>query len=79
MMTQTSDDQAQGRIILGAVTKLSPHMHTELVIDALDDQGHVLDQLIGFAFDTLGVRVLDLRIVPPSMSSPQYPALLQHL
>jgi hypothetical protein len=37
----------------------------ELAQDLLDDQGQLIDWLIDFAFDTLGTRVLDLRIVPP--------------
>jgi hypothetical protein len=36
----------------------------ELAQDLLDEQGQLIDWLIGFAFDTLGTRVLDLRVVP---------------
>jgi hypothetical protein len=36
----------------------------ELAQDLLDEQGQLIDWLIGFAFDTLGMRVLDLRVVP---------------
>ena len=36
----------------------------ELAQNLLDEQGQLIDWLIGFAFDTLGTRVLDLRIVP---------------
>ena len=37
--------------------------YVELPIEALDDQGSVLDALIRFTFDTLNVQHLDLRIV----------------
>jgi hypothetical protein len=37
---------------------------TELSSDLLDEQGEVLDHLISFAFDTLNVQVLDVRVVP---------------
>ena len=42
----------------------------ELAQDLLDEQGQLIDWLIGFAFDTLGTRVLDLRVVPPELSTP---------
>jgi len=35
----------------------------ELAQDLLDEQGQLIDWLISFAFDTLGTRVLDLRVV----------------
>jgi hypothetical protein len=35
----------------------------ELAQELLDEQGQLIDWLIGFAFDTLGTRVLDLRVV----------------
>jgi hypothetical protein len=41
----------------------------ELPEELLDDQGEVVDWLIGFAFDTLSAHHLDLRIVadaPPA-------------
>jgi hypothetical protein len=37
--------------------------HVELPLDLLDEQGELLDWVIGFAFDTLAARHLDLRIV----------------
>jgi len=36
----------------------------EIGQELLDEHGQLLDSLIGFAFDTLGTRVLDLRVVP---------------
>jgi hypothetical protein len=36
----------------------------ELARDLFDEQGQLIDWLIGFAFDTLGARALDLRVVP---------------
>lgn len=35
----------------------------ELPLDSLDEAGDMLDWLIGFTFDTLDARHLDLRIV----------------
>jgi hypothetical protein len=35
----------------------------ELSSDLLDPQGHILDAMIGFAFDTLDACHLDLRVV----------------
>jgi hypothetical protein len=37
--------------------------YVELPLDTLDDQGSLLDSLIQFAFDTLHIRHLDLRII----------------
>jgi hypothetical protein len=36
----------------------------ELSSDVLDEQGEVLEHLISFAFETLNVQVLDVRVVP---------------
>ena len=41
----------------------------ELPRDLLDEQGQLLDWVIGYAFDTLEARHLDLRIVAPSHSA----------
>ena len=38
--------------------------HAELTSDLLDEQGQLLDEVIAFAFETLGVRHLDVRVVP---------------
>jgi hypothetical protein len=38
------------------------HVSSEI----LDEQGQVLDGLIGFAFEILGVDHLEVRIVPPA-------------
>jgi hypothetical protein len=43
---------------------LSQNYRVELAQDLLDEQGQLIDWLIGFAFETLGTRVLDLRVVP---------------
>ena len=49
--------------------------YTEVPGDLLDEQGQLLDRVIGFAFDILGVRHLDVRVVPavsqPPMGNPQ--------
>jgi len=36
----------------------------ELAQELLDEQGQVIDWLIGFAFDHFGTHVLNLRVVP---------------
>ena len=49
----------------------------ELAQELLDEQGQLIDWLIGFAFDTVGTRVLDLRVVPsePIQRTAQYQVL----
>jgi hypothetical protein len=42
----------------------------ELSLDLLDEQGSLLDWVIGYAFDTLHARHLDLRIVAATDSAP---------
>ncbi len=42
--------------------------YVELPLEALDDQGSLLDALIHFTFDTLHMRHLDLRIVAETRS-----------
>jgi hypothetical protein len=42
----------------------------ELAQELLDEQGQLIDWLIGFAFETVGIRVLDLRVVPSEQSHP---------
>ncbi len=37
--------------------------YVELPLEALDDQGSLLDALIHYTFDTLNVQRLDVRIV----------------
>jgi len=44
------------------VTPSIPY-YVELPLEALDEQGSLLDALIRFTFDTLNVQHLDLRIV----------------
>jgi hypothetical protein len=34
----------------------------ELSNDLLDEEGTLIDRLVGFAFDTLGARTLDVRV-----------------
>jgi hypothetical protein len=41
----------------------------ELAQDLLDEHGQLLDWVIGYAFDTLDARHLDLRIVAESHSA----------
>ena len=38
--------------------------HAELTSDLLDEHGQLLDEVIAFAFETLGARHLDVRVVP---------------
>jgi hypothetical protein len=42
----------------------------ELAQELLDEQGQLIDWLIGFVFDTLGAQSLDLRVVPPEQHHP---------
>jgi hypothetical protein len=70
-----------GRRALGATParqSAAPQSYrVELPLDLLDEQGRLLDWLIGYAFDTLDARHLDLRIVaathpisPPGAQAP---------
>ena len=64
MFAQTNNDvRAHVLFAAGLSGEVSSHLRTELSSKALDDNGDVLDQLISFAFDTLGVRVLDVRVI----------------
>lgn len=62
----TSEPGASQRL-LGAETApsaIAPHSYrVVLPVDALDEQGDLIDWMIDFAFDTLDARRLDLRIV----------------
>jgi len=40
----------------------------ELSNDLLDEEGMVIDRLVGFAFDTLGARTLDVRVTTAAHS-----------
>ena len=42
----------------------------ELSSDLLDPQGRVLDEVIGFAFDTLQAQHVNLRVVPAGVMQP---------
>ncbi len=42
--------------------------HVDLPRDLLDEEGTLLDWVIDFAFETLGARHLDLRIVAETCS-----------
>jgi len=44
------------------ITTSNPY-YVELPVEALDEQGSLLDSLIRFTFDTLNVQHLDLRII----------------
>jgi hypothetical protein len=70
MRKQRADDQKH---MLGTapIQQLMPlqSYRVELPQDLLDEQGQLLDWVIGYAFDTLEARHLDLRIVAVSGSS----------
>ena len=68
-MTSTMESRtAQVRIQQPNRLDLRDSYRVELAQDLLDEQGQLIDWLIGFAFDTLGTRVLDLRVVPSEQS-----------
>ena len=64
MITDTAGGD-QGCIPVGesAFADMLSNYHIELSSDMLDEQGNVLDYVICFAFNTLRVRVLDIRVV----------------
>jgi hypothetical protein len=53
----------QGQKESANLVTASGSYYVELPLEALDDQGSLLDSLIQFTFDTLHMRHLDLRIV----------------
>jgi hypothetical protein len=64
MMTDTAGGD-QGEIPVGqsSFPDMPSNYRIELSSDMLDEQGNVLDYVICFAFNTLYVRVLDIRVV----------------
>jgi hypothetical protein len=44
----------------------------EVSSELLDEQGQLLDGMIGFAFDVLGATHLDVRIVPPALGDQRF-------
>jgi hypothetical protein len=63
MVTTLTESQiAQARLDHISFDMLQDY-RVELAQDLLDEQGQLIDWLIGFAFDTLGTRVLGLRVV----------------
>jgi hypothetical protein len=48
--------------------------HAELSSDQLDSYAQLLDQVISFAFDTLGASRLDLRVTPSRFPADPYRA-----
>jgi len=71
MMATTTESRA-AQALAQQHSRLDPpsSYRVELAQELLDEQGRLIDWLIGFAFDTLGARVLDLRIVPPEHTRP---------
>ena len=64
MRKQRADDQKRmlGTAPIQLLMPLQSY-RIELPQDLLDEQGQLLDWVIGYAFDTLAARHLDLRIV----------------
>jgi hypothetical protein len=61
MSAQASD--IQGKQDMSQLDTILESYYVELSLEALDDQGNLLDSLIQLAFDTPHMRHLDLRIV----------------
>ena len=65
MVTSTTESRiAQVASQQQAPLTMLRNYRVELAQELLDEQGQVIDWLIGFAFDDLGTHVLDLRVVP---------------
>jgi len=67
-MTIGTDDRA--RCAIGGGDASLSRYKVELPEQLLDEHGQVLDWLIGFTFDTLAARHLDLRIVADTAPAP---------
>lgn len=65
-MTTDRADQDQRQLPARLVQRqVQPdHYYVELPCELLDDQGRLLDSVIGFTFDRLQIQHLDLRILP---------------
>jgi hypothetical protein len=65
MMTQAAvRDGGLARSGSSAIVEQAVGCRAELSSELLDEQGRMLDDLIGFAFDILGACYLDVRVVP---------------
>jgi hypothetical protein len=53
-------------------TAVSRSYHTELSSDLLDANGELIDQVISFAFETLGASHFDLRVTPGRFQGESY-------
>ena len=62
MSTQPAN-HTQGQKETATLDTILDSYYVELPLEALDDQGSLLDSLIQFTFDTLHMRHLDLRII----------------
>jgi hypothetical protein len=63
-----TDQRALGATLTYPLAGLQSY-RVELPLDLLDEQGSLLDWVIGYAFDTLDARHLDLRIVAAAHSA----------
>jgi hypothetical protein len=61
--SQSSFQKAQAGLVITPGS-----YYVELLLEALDDQGSLLDSVIHFTLDTLNVQHLDLRIVAETRS-----------
>jgi hypothetical protein len=64
-MTMQRLDRIQERFPQLQAELITPgdRYYVELPLEALDEQGSLLDSVLAFTFDTLDMRHLDLRIV----------------
>jgi hypothetical protein len=51
---------------------VSGSYYAELPSDLLDTNGELIDQVISFAFETLGASHFDLRVIPGRFQSESY-------
>jgi hypothetical protein len=61
---RAEQDQRQPHPQIAQLRVQADHYYVELPLELLDDQGAMLDSVIGFTFDTLHIQHLDLRILP---------------
>ncbi|MEO7908709.1 MAG: hypothetical protein ABIV47_03560 [Roseiflexaceae bacterium] len=63
MHRQQTDTTSSFQKQLASEITVAESYYVELSLEALDDQGSLLDSLIQFTFDTPHLRHLDLRII----------------
>jgi hypothetical protein len=71
-MMPSTTERRPGRVLFQQHSRLETlsSYRVELAQELLDEEGQLIDWLIGLAFDTLATHMLDLRVVPSEQTYP---------